>query len=415
MNQTYMNGMQASWIHSPRIHVIMYGLLLIATPFILLRNYLVEAISLASDSSFTALGIEFKLVPTAAFLIVVLSLIAFRKRITRMILVSAGIVLFLDVLGQQVTDYYFGHNFCDLQQNWHYIAYAIFAYMIYRDLSSRGLPIYKIMLITYISAFSLSLFDESFQLFMSSRIFDVCDIGKDVWGVYMGMILVYIGGGNSRILFKDWKKIRHRKFRNYYRHPFTLLLLMAVLTFIFLNIGSILTDSEYAVLVFILTVIAFSLFFAIWHLSQFRTWKIIFLGALLFAILVQGFFFIKYRDKNIVYTQYGLVIYKGIPIPFFDVMIYQNGTFRLVDKKHFFNKRDREFLLKRKPDIILIASGAYGQGGKGFPDPRHMFLYNQWTQKATQVIIQKNLEAYQTFNRLKLQKKKVLFVIHNTC
>lgn len=402
-------------MHSPRIHVIMYGLLLIATPFILLRNYLIEAISLASGSSFTALGIEFKYVPTATFLIVILSLIVFRKRITRMMLVSAGIVLFLDVLGQQVTDYYFGHNFYDLQQNWHYAAYAIFAYMIYRDLSSRGLPIYKIMLITYISALSLSFFDETFQLFMSSRTFDVCDIGKDVWGAYMGMILVYIGGRNSRILFKNWKKIRHRKFRNYYRHPFTLLLLMSVLAFIFLNIGSILTESEYATLVFILTIIAFALFFAIWHLSQFRIWKIIFLGALIFAILAQGFFFIKYRDKNIVYTRYGLSIYKGIPIPFFDVMIYQNGTFRLVDKKHLFNKRDREFLLKRKPDIILIASGVYGQGGKGFPDPRHMFLYNHWTQKATQVIIQKNSEACQTFNRLKLENKKVLFVIHNTC
>ena len=393
----------------------MYGLLLVATPFILLRNYLVEAISLASVSSFTAFGIEFKYVPTAAFLIVILSLIVFRKRITRMMLVSAGIVLFLDVLAQQVTDYYFDHNFYDLQQNWHYIAYAIFGYIIYRDLSSRGLPIYKIMLITYISAFSLSVFDEIFQMFMSSRIFDVCDIGKDVWGVYMGMILVYIGGRNSRFLFKDWKKIRHRKFRNYYRHPFTLLLLMSVLAFIFLNIGSILTESEYAILVFILTVIAFALFFAIWHLSQFRIWKIIFLGALISAILAQGFFFIKYRDKNIVYTRYGLSIYKGIPIPFFDVMIYQNGTFRLVDKKHLFNKRDQEFLLKRKPDIILIASGVYGQGGKGFPDPRHMFLYNQWTQKATQVIIQKNSEACQTFNRLKLENKKVLFVIHNTC
>ena len=415
MSRHHSTREQASWIHSPRIHVIMYGLLLIATPFILLRNYLVEAISLASHSSFTALGIEFKLVPTAAFLIAILLVIVLRKRITKTILGAIAAVLLLNLLGQQVTDYYFDHNFYDLQQNWHYIAYAIFAYMIYRDLSDRGLPLHRIMLITYVAAFSLSLFDELFQLQMSSRVFDVCDIGKDVWGVCMGMILTYVGGKKSQTLLKDWKNIRHQAFRDYLRHPFTLLLLMLALTFILLNIGSILTESGYVLLVFALTAVAFTLFFAIWHLSQFRVWKMLFIGVLILAIVVQGFFFVRYRDSNIVSTQYGLLIYKGIPIPFFDVMIYQDGTFRLVDKKHLFNKRDQAFLLKRRPDIIIIASGVDGLGGKGFTDPRHLFLYNQWTEKATQVIIQRNAEACQTFNRLKQQDKNVLMVYHNTC
>ena len=393
----------------------MYGLLLIATPFILLRNYLVEAISLASNSSFTVFDLELKIVPTAVLLIAILSVIALRKRITRMMLVATGIVLLLNSMAQQVTDYYFDHNFYDLQQNWHYIAYAIFAYMIYRYLSTRDLPIHRIMLITYASAFGLSFFDEIFQLKMSSRVFDVCDIAKDVWGVYMGMILVFVGGRNSQSLFEDWRNVRHRKLRDYYRHPFTLLLLMLVLTFIFLNVGSILTESEYVPVVFILTACVFTLFLAIWHLSQFKVWKMVFTGALALAIVVQGFFFLKYRDSDIVSTQYGLLVYKGIPIPFFDVMIYQDGTFRLVDKKHLFNKRDQRFLLKRKPDIIVIASGVDGLGGKGFTDPRHSFLYNQWTQKATQVIIQKNAEACRTFNRLKRQNKNVLLVYHSTC
>jgi hypothetical protein len=96
-------------------------------------------------------------------------------------------------------------------------------------------------------------------------------------------------------------------------------------------------------------------------------------------------------------------------------MIYSNGSFRLVDKKHFFNQRDRDFLMKQKSDIIMIGSGSDGLGGKGFSDPQHLFLFNKWSGTGTQVIIQRNSEAIQTFNRLKSEKKNVLFVIHNTC
>jgi len=415
MSKAYPIRAHASWIHTPRVHVFMYGLLLVATPFILLRNYLVHAISLASDSSFSAFGFEVKLIPISALLVLVMLLLVFRKQITKLRLLAAAIVILLNALAQQVTDYYFGHNFYDLQQNWHYIAYALYAYVIYRDLSPRGLPLYKIMLITYFSAFGLSLFDETFQRYMSSRIFDVCDIGKDVLGAYMGIILVGFWSRHSQQLFKDWRKIRHGKLKNYYRHPFTLLLLMLVLSLLFISMGSLLTEAEYALLAMALTLIAFSLFFAVFHLSQFRSGRIIFLAFLIVASSLQSFFFIKYRNNNIIHTQYGLTIYKGLPIPFFDVLIHQDGSFRLVDKKHYFNQRDRDFFLKRKPDIILIASGAYGKGGKGFPDPRHAFLYNQWSKKATQVIIQKNFEACETFNRLKRENKKVMFVIHNTC
>jgi hypothetical protein len=31
------------------------------------------------------------------------------------------------------------------------------------------------------------------------------------------------------------------------------------------------------------------------------------------------------------------------------------------------------------------------------------------------VIIQRNMDACKTFNRLKMEGKKVLFVVHNTC
>jgi VanZ family protein len=415
MSQTVANNRQAPWIHSTRLHVVMYASLLIATPFILLRNYMVQAISLASAYSLSVFGIELKATPVAGFVILAALIMIYRKYISGKALLAGAIIIALDALAQQLTDYYFGHNFYDLQQNWHYIAYGLYAYVVYRDLKPRDLPLHKIMLLTYFSALGLSALDETFQKYMSSRIFDICDIGKDVWGTYMGMILIYFTGGHSRALFKDWKKIRHKRLRNYYRHPFTLLLLLFVLSINFLSIGSVLTESAYGLLVIILTVIAFLLFFAVLHFSQFRPAKIIFPAILSLALVLQGFFFFRYRHENIVHTSYGLTVYKGFAIPFFDIMIFQDGSFRIVDKKHYFNRRDRQFFLRMKPDILLIASGADGLGGRGFSDPRHLFLFNTWNKKAVQVIIQKNAEACRTFNRLKRENKKVLFIIHNTC
>jgi VanZ family protein len=415
MNQVYGSRISPQWTRSKRLHVVMYAMLLVATPFILLRNYLVEAISYFSNSSVHLFGIEFKAVPFAALLIFLVGLYIFRAYLTKYLLGAIALIILLNGLAQQITDYYFGHHFYDLQQNWHYLAYALFSIFVYRDLSSRGQPTYRIILATYFMALGLSAFDEIFQKFMSSRVFDIGDIAKDVYGVYLGLILVFIGINHDQIFTKNWKSIRHRKLAGYYKHPFTLMVLLFILSFIFVAISSILTESDYWYIAAVLTIIAVLLVFAIIHLSQFKLPKYIMLSLLIILILVQGLFFIKYRHDNIVFSRYGLTVYKGIPIPFFDIMIYPDGMFRLVDKKHYFNRRDRSFLLQFKTDIIIVSSGVYGKGGKGFPDDQHTFVYNPKLKNGTQIIILKNREAAETFNRLKREGKKVLMIYHNTC
>jgi len=390
-------------------------MLLVATPFILLRNYLVQGVAVLSDSSVTLAGIEFKIVPVSAAVFVLVLLIIFRSKITRLSVLSFALAVAVIALAQQITDYYFGHDFYDLQQNWHYMAYGIYSYIIYRDLAPRGMQLHEIILLTYASALMLSTFDEIIQMFISGRIFDICDIGKDITGVYMGMIITYFSGKYSSTFFKDWRNIRHKKLKSYYRHPFTSMFVLFVLTFMFLGYGSILSDSQYWFLATVLTIATFFLFFLILHLSQFKKARNVMITLVIMLVLIQGFFIIKNFDKGITYNRYGLTVYRGIPIPFFDIMIFPNGTFRLVDKKHYFNQRDREFLLSKESDIILIGSGMYGKGGKGFSKDDHEFIYNPNTQKATQVIIQKNTEAYKTFNGLKRENKNVLFILHNTC
>lgn len=408
--------MREGWIHSTRLHVVMYSALLVATPFVMLQSFLQQAVSRLSRFSFPALGQEIPIVPTVALLAVVALLVAFRSKLTLRRIAAGGIALLLIALAQQFTDYYAAHRFYDLQQNWHYIAYGIFAFVMYRDLAPRGMPLHRILLLIYFCALLYSSFDEAFQKHMSNRVFDISDIAKDSWGSVIGMVLLLLGGKHADALIADWKRLRHGKLRDYIHHPMTLLTLMTVGTFLLLIIGSLLTDYEHLTTVILLALGAFVLFFLVLHCSQYRVCKYTFLGILVAGVAVQSYSYYTYRDRCITHNQFGLTVYKGIPIVFFDVLFYPDRTFRLVDKKHDFNQLDRAFFLKQETDILVIGCGAQNRGGNGFPRKTPcQFIYNPFTKRGTQVILEPTPQACETFNRLRKEGKNVLFVLHNTC
>jgi VanZ family protein len=391
-------------------------MLLVATPFLLLRSFLQEAIGALSRLSFNLAGTKIPIIPTIASTLLIALMILCRSYLTRRRILAGVVALLMVALAQQFTDYYFGHNFYDLQQNWHYIAYGIFAFVMYRHLAPRRTPLSKILLITYFTALSLSTFDEAFQKHMSTRIFDVSDIAKDAWGALTGMLLISLGGKKFDALQSGWKRLRHPKLRGYVENPASLLLLLFVLSLLILSFSSLLTDFPYLKSVILFTLSGFALFFLLFHISQFKWGKYSLLSILVVGLCVQSYFFLRHRGDNIVHNQYGLTIYKGIPIFFFDVMIFPNGAFRLVDKKHDFNYRDRTFFLKQKADILVIGSGAQGKGGNGFPTKApSQFFYNVFLERGTQIIILKTPEACQIFNRLKRENKNVILILHNTC
>ncbi len=394
----------------------MYSLLLVATPFILLQSFLVETIGQVSGITVPLGGVDLPIVPGAALILAIAAAIYFRAYVTRYLILALAIVLVMITLAQQITDYYFDHNFYDLQQNWHYIAYGLFAYMMYRDLHPRGWPPARIMLLTYLAALLFSTFDETFQMKMSSRVFDISDTAKDISGALMGMVLVYLGGPMGATLLANWRPIRHRRLRDYFRHPFSALVLMTVFAALLVCISALLSDFEHWPIIVVLTLAAFAGFFALLHLSQHRWCRYTLLGLAVLAVGAQTWSYAKYGSEQIVHNQYGLTVYKGIPVPFFDLMVFPDGGFRPVDKKHYFNSRDQAFFLKRKPDILLIGSGSLGMGGRGFfENVPNQFMYNRYTRQGTQVIILPTPEACRLFNRLKQENKNVLFVLHNTC
>ncbi len=402
------------WLNSSRLHVFLFCGLLVATPFMMVTRYLQEVIGRISRLHFPFAGQEVPLIPVVAGLVVIGALLIARRQITKLRVVAGLIVLLMIALGQQITDYYFDHTFYDLQQNWHYIAYCLFAVMLFRDLAPRGIPQGRILLTTFLAALACSTFDEGFQRNLSNRTFDLSDIAKDALGAVMGMTAIYLGENRTGAILRNWRPVLHRNLREYLNHGSSMLLLCALFAYLFLCYGSILSEEEYTGLVALFTLATFVFVFLVIHFLQFRWPRRILLGILIVALATQAFFYLKYRDANIVHQQKGLVVYRGIPVPFFDLMIFPDGGIRLVDKKEHFYARDRQAFMKKRADIILIGSGTEGTGGRGFPsDAVHQFNYNFAIRRGSQVIILKNPEACALFNRLKREGKNVLFVLHH--
>jgi len=78
---------------STRLHLILYSLLLVATPFILLQNYLQEAIGRLSSYHATIGEFSFPLIPVAVAGAVIILVIIFYRRLTRYHFLAAAAFL----------------------------------------------------------------------------------------------------------------------------------------------------------------------------------------------------------------------------------------------------------------------------------------------------------------------------------
>lgn len=398
---------------TPRIHLILYSLLLVATPFILLQNYLQDAIGRLSHSSFTIGKLDIPWIPVIAFVIAVIVFGVFFSRIRKRHFEAAVAVVIMVFLAQQVADIYFDHDFYELQQNWHYIAYGLFAGFMYRDQKNRNVSQSAIMLKSFCFAFCYSTLDETFQYFMSNRIFDVGDIAKDVWGCLIGLTVLNIGYRDLRSDLLKKPILRHKHFFDYFRNPFTLLVFLIVFGFVFLLTSSLLTEHEYIPEAFLIPLFISGALFLVVFLTAYDCFKKPIFAALILLAFLQSLSIVKNYRKNITFCQKNLVVYKGVPLPVFDVIVFPNGMFRFVDKKRWFSVRDKQYLLRIKSDIILIGTGFQGTGGLGFPSKKiSQFLYNGFSHQPTQLILMRTPDACRHFNLLKSEGKNVLLVLH---
>ena len=397
--------------HSARINLILYSLLLVATPFLMLQNYMQSSIGVLGRSSFSiaTINVPYVLLIAIIFLLVIITLSW--RYINKVRIVGFVTIFLMLMLGQHTSDYYFNHVFYDLQYNWHFIAYSIFSYLAYRYFKERNFSSEVIIRNTFIIALALSSFDEIVQVFISNRVFDMSDIAKDIWGCVIGQIFVQVLLLNA-INFKIYR-VRVDSLKNYSKHPFVLLVHQAILAYVFLYISSILTDPNYWVQVILFSLITYFIVLFIIHLGQTKISRwVIRVAVILISFWI--LFAVVKDKKHISVVSNNIMVYNGIPIYYFDVMVYPNGRFRLVDKKAVFRSRDKLKLDDMGADIILIATGSDNTGGKGFNDQVITELkYSISYKEVYQIIKLRNNEAVKLFNKLNREDKEVLLIFHN--
>ena len=158
-----------SIIFKPETHRILYILLLIATPFLLLQNYLQSAIGELSNLTYVVFNTTIPVTVSIAIILIITILFFTYKKLNKHRLISWIIVVMLFWIGQKSTDFYFNHKFYELQYNWHYFAYAIFSYLNYRVLSEKNATPQKIIVLTFIYTLTISTFDELMRLIGSDK------------------------------------------------------------------------------------------------------------------------------------------------------------------------------------------------------------------------------------------------------
>ena len=373
------------------------------------KYYLQNLIGNISESHFEVMGHIIKIVPLLFLTFLLFIIIISLKRINYFRLLSFTFIALVIYLGQNISDFYIGQSIYDIQNNWHYFAYILFSYLMYRYLNSKKVVPAKIILFTFFAAMIISTSDEMFQLHMTNRVFDLGDIGKDILGSVIGLILIFFIIENGNIIRNGWH-FRQKKISDYLKNPLSLLFLELVFTIIFLSFSSILTDKPVRFNAIIISLTFFVLFFIVFHLSVYKSVRSILFG----LVVIQLVSFAVFSRKDIIYNAKNIVIYKGIPIPYFDVMFFENGSFRLVDKKSFFRYVDLYTINKYTTAILLLGSGENGKGGNGLAKKEKMqFAVNKETKDIMQIIILKNSEAVTLYNNLKKKNKKVAFILHH--
>ncbi|WP_347839979.1 VanZ family protein [uncultured Draconibacterium sp.] len=395
-----------------KLNLHLYSLLLVITPFLLLQNYLQDAIGELSRLTISIFNFEIKmmLVLVAVVSIVLIYLIIKNLSPGRVFgVLFVGLLLFV---GYNTSDFYFNHHFYDIQHNWHYFAYAIFSLLAWKYYFHQTHSAEKTILRTFLLALILSLCDEVIQVFISSRVFDLSDVAKDLWGCMIGQFVIHFILFDMKYL--TFKKFWQRGIKNWIRNGLFLLTLELFFAWIFLNVSSILSNAIYVLPVILITFVVFFAVAFVFQLVGNLRYRKLTLGVIGCGFLIVFFTFL-FSEPDLASKHKNLVVYKNIPILYFDVMIFPDGMVRPVDKKVAFNSRDKQKINSIGADIVILGTGSKGKGGKGYQDqvPVEM-CYNHEKNKVYQLIKLPNEEACVLFNRLKQENKEVLMIMHNS-
>lgn len=395
---------------NPRTTMFLFDILIVATPFLMLQNYLQYTIKGVGDTD--VFGIPLALI--GVIIAVGILVYSTRKYITITRIIDLAFMLLLMALFQNRSDYYLDCRFYDIQNLWHYMAYFFLSLVIYRYCIHYNKSEKHRIYMTLYKAILISLFDEGIQVFISDRVFDLSDVAKDGCGAVLGLIFIFFVIKNTNF-FKEVYNKKNCKFKDFFTDLTLIHVNFIVFVSVYVTISSILSDSQYWYIMFFITFIAYwATSLLVFLLFSRRKTLAIIIGCLVIAQTAS--IMINY-NRGVYTISDGIVSVRGIIIPYFDFFVYSNGYIRLVDKKDNFFTSDVMTLSKHSGDILIVASGTEGEGGKGFTDDdtdeNVRFIYNPFEEKPVQVAVLKNDEAFTEYNRLKNAGKNVSIVVYN--
>ncbi len=251
-------------INLPIVNLLLYACLLVATPFIMLQNYLQSSVAALSAALINIIGIDVPIIPLFSIALLAVFIFYFYKKLSLKLGIVFIFILGFIGFGQWISDYYINYKVYDLQNNWHYFAYCLFSIIIYSFFKQKLVSMHRINFFVFFVAAVVSLFDELFQNLLSQRIFDLSDVAKDLWGVSAGLIIINFLIEKNNLKLSVFK-IRKKKVKDYFKDEMSGLLLILIFSFFFLWISSLLTEVKYWLFVIVISALFFTTTFALIH------------------------------------------------------------------------------------------------------------------------------------------------------
>ena len=404
-------------ISSPMFQLVFYAIVLVfynaifaIVPVVQMQQaleYAIDRISASLDSTLLwSRTISLTLMVGTAILI----FFFFRRQLAGHRILGIVALSVMVAMGGWISDYYLGYSPLDIRKYWHYLLYGLLVLLAYRAYPPIRMEAADFIYLAVALTLLISSLDEAFQGFISHRVVDLSDIAKDLWGTCMGLIVVFLlieSGERVRLS----RQMASPRLFGCFRHisPLTICVIGGASL---LLTSSVLTEFRYWPHAIILAMVLTSLVLLGVRICARRQKPITI--CLLLALLMASVLFLdmQHAFTDVMYCRKGLVTCGPIPIPFFDVLIRSDGSFRLVDKKESFNRRDLQVLLHGSPDILLLGY-RIRDSHLTLPVGRED-LCSDPVQHKTQIIVLSPEEACKEFERFVSMGLKVVLVIHNS-
>ena len=133
--------------------------------------------------------------------------------------------------------------------------------------------------------------------------------------------------------------------------------------------------------------------------------RLVIVSIAVLTIVGTGWAFVNPRGRFGV-CQYGVTTYSLLPLAFLDLQVGGDGTTRWVRKTHDIDGKRLTWLLRSKPDVLIVALG-WRSAARLAPSLS--------APSGTKVIALPTEEALALFNKLADQHVRVAIHVHSTC